>query len=603
MSSPISTSRIVSWVTCLNGDTLKTAVGRHLHLAILVAILSFLENVVLTFGVGLVYPIVALVVAGPGATGIEKADNLFARYFPTGIDVSAAFGLLLLMFAIKSALSLWRVWKTRTLTERLRVQWTSALADSVLHRTLAAQYATQDGHKIGTIVREPKVASGGIVASVTYFVNLLSIVCMFTLAIYTSWQASLLFAIIGGGLAVVARITLMRRIGQLGARRIRVNHGMMATIVEAIVAIKDLKALGLETVMRDRLNEDSEEFGRITVMSNFFGQIPAVLTDLIAISVFLAFVYVMLIAHDGDITTLLPQVALFFAVLVKLFSSGSQMISARATVLASEASLNHIIETLKDPQNNADLESLEGGEPISAFETDIVFNNVTFGHDPAAPVLKDVNLTFRRGEITYIVGPSGVGKTTLVDLLLRYYRPQAGEVRVNGRNIGDFNLRDWRSRIGYASQDGLLFSGTVRENIVLSNPEADERKIHWAAEVAGADEFIDALPLGYDSMVGEKGMTLSGGQRMRLAIARAAVREPDLVIIDEGTARFELSLEKQMVEAMRRLPRRPTVIIITHRHQSTVFGDHVVDFQKIRCRGAADAGSDGALAGRDEGMA
>ena len=582
---------LVKRLTALDAEQLRATIGPYRKRVAFVVVLSLLELVLLTFGVGLVYPIVAIVLGGPEAIGSGKEGGVFTRYFPADTNILLAFSLVVAIFAGKSALGLWRAWATRTLSEQLRGDWSEIAADRLYRQTLSVHHALRDGVKVGTIVREPKLAANCIGGSINYFVNLLSIAVMMALAIYASWQATLAIAVVGGGLALVVRATLMKRIQLLGHMRLITNHMFNSEVVETVSAIKDVKALGLEDYMRHRMDVQSRELARVTVLSNFFSQVPNVLTDLIAITVFLSFVYALLQFYEGNVTSLLPQLALFFAVLVKLFSSGGQVIAARATILANLASLDQIVGILKGAAGNDDLERSDGGLPIKRFETDIALRQVTFGYDPQQLVLRDVSLTFPRGQVTYVMGPSGIGKTTLVDLLLRYYEPQSGSVEVNGHDIRDYNLKAWRRRIGYVGQDALLFSGTIRENIALGEPAATEEKIRWAAEIAGASDFIGELAEGYDTVVGEKGVTLSGGQRMRIAIARAAIRAPDLVIIDEGTARFELSLEQQMVEALRSLPGWPTVIIITHRHQSTDFGDNVIDFSAVRGGGSTGPGA------------
>lgn len=202
---------------------------------------------------------------------------------------------------------------------------------------------------------------------------------------------------------------------------------------------------------------------------------------------------------------------------------------------------------------------------ITVSEAHVVFDNVSFAYREGVPVLEGISLEIRPGEVVAVVGESGSGKSTLASLLARLYEPTSGRILVDGQPTNEFSRESLRAHMGVVLQDSFLFTGTVRWNIRLGNPEATDEAIIEAARVANADEFIRSLPEGYDTVVGERGTTLSGGQRQRIAIARAVLRDPEMLVLDEATSSLDSEAEKVVQAALNRLMENRTTLAIAHR--------------------------------------
>lgn len=190
---------------------------------------------------------------------------------------------------------------------------------------------------------------------------------------------------------------------------------------------------------------------------------------------------------------------------------------------------------------------------------------VSFGYDPADPILKDVSFHIRPGEFVGIVGPTGAGKSTVVSLLPRFYDVLEGCVEVDGVDVRDYRLKELRDQIGYVLQDTMLFHGTIYENIAFGNPKATKEEVIASAKMANADEFISRMPMGYETQVGQRGATLSGGQRQRIGIARVIVRNSPILLLDEPTASLDSESERLVIDALEKLMKGKTVIAIAHR--------------------------------------
>jgi subfamily B ATP-binding cassette protein MsbA len=241
------------------------------------------------------------------------------------------------------------------------------------------------------------------------------------------------------------------------------------------------------------------------------------------------------------------------------------------------AGTERIFEILDEKPTITDL---PGARTLETFDHEIVYRSLSF-HDPEKRnILSNINLTIKKGDIIAIVGPSGSGKTTISSLLMRFYEPAEGSVLIDGKDIKDFTLSSLRSHIGIVPQETLLFNESIRYNIVYGRKEASEEDIVSAAKAANAYQFISRMPKGFDTMIGERGVRLSGGERQRLAIARAILKNPPILILDEATSSLDAESEKLVQEAIENLMVNRTVIMIAHRLSTVKKANRIIVIDK-----------------------
>ena len=407
--------------------------------------------------------------------------------------------------------------------------------------------------------------------------NLLILAGMFGVMLWLDPQLALLaFAT----LPLLAVVTWRRgRHIQEAARRTRTREGAMAaTASESITAIKTVQSLSLGGRFHDAFAGHNSASLKDGVRTK---RLSAGLERAIDVLVALATALVLwfgarrVLAHElspGELLVFLFYLKSAFRPLRDFAKYGARLAKASA---AGE----RIIELFE-----TDPEVRERDDAVDApqFRGEIRFEHVGFAYEPGHDVLHDVDRTIDAGTHVAIVGASGSGKSTLTSLLLRLYDPQRGRVLIDGRDVRDFTLASLRSRVSIVLQDSLLFATTVRENIAYGAGDVSDAEIEAAARLANAHEFIMAMPDGYDTVLGERGVTLSNGQRQRIAVARAAVRKSPILLLDEPTTGLDAENERLVLEALERLAAGRTTLHITHRVEAARRADRILVVEQGR---------------------
>jgi ABC-type multidrug transport system fused ATPase/permease subunit len=278
--------------------------------------------------------------------------------------------------------------------------------------------------------------------------------------------------------------------------------------------------------------------------------------------------------HSDESTSWVGAILLFLLLLFRLMGPVSNLVAARNRIVASMNDFNALMqfydEAGRQRMKNGDLQA----PPL---RRDLVFDRVGFAYKPGEKtVLDDVSLRVERGKMTAIVGPSGAGKSTLINMVARLYDPQQGSIRVDDVDLRELDIGSWRRQLAVVTQDTFIFNDTAANNIGFGHSNASMDRIRSAAEFAAAAEFIEGLPQGYDTMLGDRGVRLSGGQQQRIAIARAVFADPELLIFDEATSNLDTFTERAIQDAMEKISRSRTVLVVAHRLSTIRKADKVV---------------------------
>jgi ATP-binding cassette subfamily B protein len=376
---------------------------------------------------------------------------------------------------------------------------------------------------------------------------------------YMQWKLALI-ALAVFPLFWLRSITIGRRIREFAKTQRRQEGAMAATFAESINAIRTVQALSLEENFARSFSSSSEKSLKQDVRGKrLSASLERSLDVLIALATALVLWYGTSLVLRKVITA--GELLVFLAYLKSAYRPVQDFAKYTGRLAKASAAGERVIDLL---ERVPDVRDLPGAVRAPRLEGRVEFNAVSFAYEDDQSLLKGIQLVVEPGQQVALVGPSGSGKTTLVSLILRLYDPLKGQVKVDGRDVREFTLESLRSQMSVVLQDNVLFAASVRDNIACGAPKASSEEVEAAARLANAHQFVCELPQGYDTILGERGVTLSQGQRQRIAIARAAIRQAPILILDEPTTGLDSQNELEVLEALDRLEGSRTTFLITH---------------------------------------
>jgi ATP-binding cassette subfamily C protein len=406
-----------------------------------------------------------------------------------------------------------------------------------------------------SVAVEAQAAADAYLHGTTILALLVQCVVFALVSCLVSWPATL-GALAAGSVITVVLNRLVRASRKSGRRQTRGIRVLLARLTDTLQAVKPLKAMAREPLIAPVLEGETRKLNQALeheVMSRAF--LEALQDPLIML--FLAFaLYVGLtIMHMP-----LAEVVILVFLCARIVGDLGKVQKGMQRLAVKESSYWELLDLIREAREA--VEETNGHRGVS-FTRDIRVAGVSFSHD-VQPVLKDADMTIPAGSLTVITGPSGAGKTTLVDLVVGLLQPDAGEVLVDDVPLRTIAAREWRMQIGYVPQETLMLHQSVAQNVTLGDPTVPPADVVAALRAAGASEFVAELPEGVDTIVGERGLRLSGGQRQRIALARALVRRPSLLVLDEATTALDPVTERAICETLRTLRGTVTLVAICH---------------------------------------
>ncbi len=523
----------------------------------------YYPRLLLAIGLGAVNSLLVLV--GPWALGVIMNRVIVPATTHVGTPAIGALYFALSATYVSLVLSNFATYGTNYITtwcgQRFVAKLRQELYDRLLRLPLESFDRWRPGELIARFNSDLQVMSDAISVSLPQLIiAVLTFVSSFVAMIWIDWLLTLVLVVVAPLMSIaVSRFQKLITTSMTRSQSRIAN--LSSTLTEILQAHRIVKAFGREDFESKRFRHRNEDyFGAFMKLNQFVNMQPAVLSSISAVGV-VAIVWLSareaLVGHLN--TGLLFN---YWLLVVNLVNPMNRMAAFVGDLSKALVSTGRAYELLDLPIEE------EAGDPASMPRVagKIDFDAVWFTYDATeAPALADVSATIRAGEIVALVGPSGAGKTTLVNMIPRFYRPQRGRVRIDGLDIAGVRLSDLRAQIAIVPQDPQLFRVSIAENIRYGRLDASDDDVRRAAIEANADEFIQTLPEGYDTEVGERGVRLSGGERQRIAIARAIVRDPRILILDEATSALDRHSEALIEAALDRLLPGRTTVIIAHR--------------------------------------
>lgn len=542
-------------------------------LAILAALVGMLTEGV---GIGLFLPLFSRIdSAGSGeATGFAGAMSDLAGQVPFLSTLEGLLAVIVVLFLVKAALLFAAGYANTRLVADLRRRWCTRLYSAFLDADYAFFAKSRVGELSSSIALQVEMVLGGVTLVLSMFSLAITLLTYLGLALLI--EPSVTIATLGlGGLAYFAFHSLVRRGRFLGQARTQAIDRVLCLLFETLTALHVIKAMGREPVFKRKIEAESDGLRAIHVRVGVHDSLLTVSNEPLIVLLVCAALYVGTKWFSIDL-------GVFLLLLTLLYRSYSRLATGPSLahkILLVLPAFERVRKTFEEASKAT--EKRGGNRRVESFES-LVLDSVSFAYD-GRPVLADLSLSVRRGDRVAFVGSSGVGKSTLLRILLGLHRDYSGEIQVNGNvPFRDVDLDDWRRRIGYVSQETHLFHGTIAENVSFFQ-EVPEAAVREALEASGSWEFVKELPEKERTRAGERGILLSGGQRQRLALARALLGKPEILVLDEATSELDSVSEERIREAIAALGRSLTVVMVAHRLSAVRDADriHVLEGGRI----------------------
>lgn len=544
---------------------------------IVVMLIVFIDSLLAGMGVGIILPMIQ--------TLLEQNPSklLIVKIFPSLAGMSIQHRILVVsaitfvLFLSRFVIGLLRVGLVKSFAEKLRRFWSCKIGENIVHGPYQYYIEKPQGAWLNDWLTEPISASAFCINYINYMSSITTFIILMFLGVMISWKVMLSVSIV-----LILILFLVRKFTQKSAiehsrNKSKVIQRLSSLVNECLTHIKDIKTLNAENHSLGKISDQFDTLRNILVKAQIYAELPRLSGELFAsILISISLIYLSY-TSELKMEDFLPFLAFYTVLIYRLITSSMGVMTSRIKAFQEFHSLVKVQSLSSNflPHNRSD-----DGLDFDAILTDISFNNVEFGYNSKVNVIRGANFILHRGKLTVLSGKSGHGKTTLIDLLLRLIAPQAGKIEVNNLNIMEFNLAHWRKCFGYVSQDAALFHGSILENLTIGLPEVSQAEIERACEMAGCLDFISGLPANFNTMVGERGLSLSGGQRKRIAIARALLRKPQFLILDETTTSFEISIEKEILYNLRNKIPKMAIVLISHRVNDDYQPDYIITIDK-----------------------
>jgi len=487
--------------------------------------------------------------------------------------IAVAAGIATVLIAVVTGAAMYAVsYFTESLSQSIGNDLRVRLYSHLQQLSLAYYDTTRVGTILSTLTSDVQtIQSFASTATLNIVTNTLTVVGMIVVMLLCRWD----FTLIAVAVTPLLFLFVLRvnKAVRTAVREVRTHQSDLTAILqEGLQSIQVVQAFGREDHQAAQVRAAS--MNTVTAWLNA-RRVSSLLSPIVGMAIALCTGLVLwrgsLLILAGTMTV--GALTVFLAYLAKFFQPIRDLAQMTNTIAQVSVAFERVVALM-----DTDKVIPETATPTdpSQLRGEIIFNHVAFGYDPELPVLRDISVTIKPGEMVGIVGATGCGKSTIASLIPRFRDPDAGGITIDGVDVRDYALRKLRAQIGFVLQDTVLLRGTVRDNIGFGRPDATEDEIVEAAKLANAHEFITRMPNGYDSVVGDRGMTLSGGQRQRIGIARALIRDNPILILDEPTAALDAESEHLVVEALERLVAGRTVIAIAHRLSTLRNADKII---------------------------
>lgn len=558
--------QVISYIDGQKADALSL-----LALMFVVAILDSLN-------IAIIYPLIEIVMGEKTQGPLSEITSFLLQNVAQENKVFYVMITLCCLTTSKLLFKLYLYYSDIAFQTKLLSRWQSKLLDSYIYMSSAHYSKERHGEKINTIFNECHKALQGVSDFFQFFLKLFTVLAYVTVLLITSWKLTVLcFAIV-----IIFGLMLIKftkePVKKLGVQRLANDENLVSFVNETLSGIKVVKLFSLYEYTKNRASQFLLRYRQLTNKQVLLERSPVALGEFtVFITVSCAILYVNNEEGIKSFKTLTPILGVFAMTMKPLMTNVSELVSLRIGIFSRMPSLNIVHNNL-----NTAVDKVEDNSHKNDFNFNevIKFKNVSFSFIEGKKVLNNINIEIPKRKFTAVVGPSGIGKSTTIDLLLNFFQPNQGSVYIDDQELSHIDINKWRNMLGVVTQNVFLFNMTVEDNIKIGLPNTSQEEIENACKLAHCHDFITNLPQGYKTLIGDRGVELSGGQKQRVSIARALLRDPEILVFDEATSALDSESERIIVDVIEDLSKQKTIFMVTHKLESIKNADNIYAFKK-----------------------
>jgi ABC-type multidrug transport system fused ATPase/permease subunit len=537
----------------------RRAYGAYKSRLSLLVGLGFLNGILEGVGVNALIPLLSFFTTEDRGTDfISRAIEKGFAIIDVDFSLIALLIFIVLLFVLKSLASLFfnyimlsikaeyeRETRDALYRETLFAEWPHLLNQKLGHLEAVMTFDARMSSKLFMTISSIIMAVTGLLMYFLVALNISPVITLLTLGV--------------GGFGFLLLFPLLRKTRMISHQTSETNKEIVRLVSESVAGTKTLKAFSLEGVFARLGQRHFERLKTLQIKTGLYGNLATAFVQPLSV-MFIALLFGISFYYDQSFN---------FAALAALIYLIHRIFSHIQSIQSYTYTVNHLLPYLRtvlayQEKMRAQKEEDKGKKKFS-FSSSLSFKHVAFSYNTSVPTLENVDFTVQKGEMVGFIGLSGAGKTTVFDLLLRFFRPSHGEIRLDDTNIFDIDLMSFRKKVGYVSQDAFLLDATIAENIRFFNKSVTAKGIEEAAKMAQIHDFVAGLPDKFETVVGGRGVRLSAGQRQRVALARVLARKPEILLLDEATSALDNESERAIQQVIEGLKGRITVLVVAHR--------------------------------------
>tara|TARA_Y100001970_G_scaffold51317_1_gene64938 strand:+ start:20557 stop:22272 length:1716 start_codon:yes stop_codon:yes gene_type:complete len=532
-----------------------------LILFFLVLITALLES----FSLALLLPLVESILQKNTTSPLNSIINSLFDFLNIQKSIISIGIFFVILIVFKNIFKILSTFFNTKIVFNIRKYWMLKINNNYMYCSYGDLLKEKQGVLVNNLVFETQKAASGILKINEFFISLCMVISYIALMFFTDLLVAVICFLIFSLMFIIFSYLGKEKLAEFGRKELNLNQKTNAVATENISAIRQVRTFSIEEKVNKILKDYLKKLTSISIKYEFIKTLPRAIAEILIFSIIIGIIVFLHNDNSGLLNSYIPILSVFIIASQRLLGQFNHLISTKYSFDFYKPTFQ-LISSLLQMNNTYNIGvNNKKKKNINKIDSDIIFNDVSFHYDKRNKILNNINIKFRKGKISIIYGPSGSGKSTVADLILGLYKPNKGSIIINGENISNFDLSSLRNRIGFISQDNYLFHDSILENIKVGRRDATIDEVIIASEQAQAYNFINKLPNRFETIVGDRGLLLSGGQKQRIAIARAMIRNPDILIFDEATSALDIDTEKRLMNIIYNLSKNKTVILITHK--------------------------------------